>query len=450
MPSSILDLAGVGIGPFNLSVAALLDPVDGVRARFFDRAATSRWHSGLMLPGVRLQTSWLKDLVSAVAPTSPFSFTSYLVAHKRFYRFLNADFDRIPRQEFANYLAWVAGQLDTLSFGTNIEALDFDGEAFVLTCAGGREGGREGGRGESRVRARNLVLATGVRPFVPDWAERHLSDRCFHAGRIAEAGLKATGQRIAVIGGGQTGAEVMQHLLADGCGAADRTMWISRRANFLPIDETAFTNEYFTPGYVERFYALPPSRKAHMVEEQRLAGDGISTETIRDLYRRLYTLAHLEDRPDAAMLLPNRQVVGMDDVGGAYRLMMRNGLTGEIETAWADVVILATGFQGAYPDCLGPLVRRLRFDTQGRFVLNRRFALEWDGPAENRIYVQNVGRYSHGIAEPQLSVMAWRSGVIVNDLLRRPLYDTEDGPDLLRWDAPVGRPDERPMLRSAE
>lgn len=50
----------------------------------------------MMLPGAELQTSFMKDLVTATNPTSPWTFAAYLVAHKRFYEFLNADYDAIP------------------------------------------------------------------------------------------------------------------------------------------------------------------------------------------------------------------------------------------------------------------------------------------------------------------------------------------------------------------
>src|SRR5687768_9680025 len=114
------DLAGVGIGPFNLSLAALVARVSGLRARFFDRCPAFQWHPGMMLPGTRMQTSFLKDLVTPVDPTSPFGFLSYLVAQGRFYRFLNADFGRARRGEFASYLRWVAEQLDNLEFGCDV------------------------------------------------------------------------------------------------------------------------------------------------------------------------------------------------------------------------------------------------------------------------------------------------------------------------------------------
>ena len=102
--SDTLDLAGIGIGPSNLSLASLLDGVGNVRAHFYESRASFDWHPGMMLPDVELQSSYLKDLVTPVMPTSPWSFISYLVAHKRLYAFLNAHYDAVPRREFAQYL----------------------------------------------------------------------------------------------------------------------------------------------------------------------------------------------------------------------------------------------------------------------------------------------------------------------------------------------------------
>jgi hypothetical protein len=73
-----LDLAGVGIGPFNLSLAALAEPVEGLHTEFFERAPEFRWHPGLMVEGAALQVPFLADLVSLVEPAHPLSFLSYL------------------------------------------------------------------------------------------------------------------------------------------------------------------------------------------------------------------------------------------------------------------------------------------------------------------------------------------------------------------------------------
>lgn len=415
-----LDLAGIGIGPFNLSLAAQLDAVGDLDALFFDRAPAFDWHPGMMLPDVALQTSFLKDLVTAVNPTSPWSFLAYLVAQKRFYEFLNAEFEAVPRREFAQYLAWVAARLPSLRFGTAIREVHFEGRAFRL----------DSDRGTAR--ARNLALGVGLQPSLPAFAEKldprdhvHSSQTVFALDRIA-------GKRVAVIGGGQSGAEIVLNLLNRDSDAPAALSWISRRPNFQPIDATPFTNELFTPGYVESFHALPEARRRSTVGRQKLAGDGISAATLRAIYQRLYMLRHLAEKRLDTSLLPHRTVLDVDRAGG-YRLIMRNGFDGGIEVAHADIVILATGYRYTLPPCLDPLRERLTLDEDGRPEIGANFSASWDGPADHRLFVLNGGLVSHGIAEPQLSLMAWRSGVIVNALAGRPVFETAPPAPPLTW-----------------
>ena len=424
-----LDLAGIGIGPFNLSLAAQLDAVDDLDALFFDRAPAFDWHPGMMLPEVALQTSFLKDLVTAVNPTSPWSFLAYLVARKRFYEFLNAEFEAVPRREFAQYLAWVAARLPSLRFGSPIREVHFEGRAFRL----------DGDRGS--VRARNLALGVGLQPSLPDFARKLDPRDHVHSGQAAFALDRFAGRRVAVIGGGQSGAEIVLNLLNRGADAPAALAWISRRPNFQPIDATPFTNELFTPGYVESFHALPDARRRATVARQKLAGDGISATTLQAIYRRLYVLRHLGGEagigtPPAASLLPHRTVLDTDRAGGGYRLVMRNGFDGRIEIAHADVLILATGYRYALPPCLEPLRGRLVLDAEGRPEIGADFSAAWDGPAGHRLFVLNGGLVSHGIAEPQLSLMAWRSGVIVNALAGRTVFETAPPSSALRWSQP--------------
>ncbi|MEH6563491.1 MAG: SidA/IucD/PvdA family monooxygenase, partial [Marinobacter sp.] len=98
MSKDILDLAGIGIGPFNLSVAALLDRHPDLNVGFFDSKPAFDWHPGMQLPGARLQTSCLKDLVTSADPCNPWSFLNYLVQKRRIYPFLSADMATISRR----------------------------------------------------------------------------------------------------------------------------------------------------------------------------------------------------------------------------------------------------------------------------------------------------------------------------------------------------------------
>ena len=80
------DVIGVGLGPFNLGLAALLATTD-VDAVFFDDKPEFAWHPGLMLPGAEIQVPFLADLVTLADPTSPYSFLNYLHEQGRLYRF---------------------------------------------------------------------------------------------------------------------------------------------------------------------------------------------------------------------------------------------------------------------------------------------------------------------------------------------------------------------------
>ncbi|WP_282607867.1 lysine N(6)-hydroxylase/L-ornithine N(5)-oxygenase family protein [Pelagibius sp. Alg239-R121] len=415
------DLIGVGIGPSNLSLAALLVPVTNFRTRFLDRRSHFNWHPGLMLPGARLQTSFLKDLVTAVDPTSPHSFLSYLVAKKRFYDFVNAAFDNIGRSEFADYLAWVAKRLDGLHFSCPVREIDFDGTRFVVRSDQGT------------ATTANLCIATGNTANLPDWANTHLGERCFHASEILQQSRDITGKRVAVVGGGQTGAEVFLALAQGLFGTAASVNWISRRPNFDPLDETHFANEIFTPDYLQRFFDLPEGRKPCVVDEQKLKSDGISPSTLREIYHLLYQLRHLSNGKSNLSLMPGREVFALQKQADGMSLSTRNHMVGEDESLSADIVVLCTGYRTLVPEFLEPLATRIESDNQGRPQLNRNFGVLWDGPSDRRIYMQNCARHSHGIADPQLSLMAWRSAAIVNDLIGRRVYDIEQCPPVVNW-----------------
>ena len=416
-----LDLAGIGIGPFNLSLAAQLDAIDGVDVAFFEKRERFDWHPGMMLPDVTLQTSFLKDLVTATNPTSPWSFIAYLVAHRRFYDFINAEFADVPRQEFANYLAWVSKGLSSLRFGEDVEALDFDGRHFVLQT------------GNGTVEARNIALGIGLQPYQPDFVRKLTGQNHFHSSRAAFELARAAGKRVAVIGGGQSGAEILLHLLGAGEAAAASVDWISLRPNFQPLDATPFTNELFTPHYVRNFHNLAEGRRLSTVEREKLAGDGVSASTLSEIYRRLYTLRHIERGGPQARLMPHREVLDVEQSAGGFRLVMRNGFDGGIEFSQADVIVLATGYSYRLPDCLTPIQDRIAIDGTGRLRLEADFSVKWDGPADNRIFALNAGLISHGIAEPQLSLMAWRSAVIANALIGQPFFDVEPPASPLAW-----------------
>ena len=419
--NDLLDLAGLGVGPFNLSLAALLDGQPAIRARFFEKKPVFSWHPGLMLPGAHMQTSCLKDLVTAVQPTSPWSFLAFLVDKGRFYSFLATEKMVISRAEFVEYLSWVADRLDTVQFDTEIREVNFSNNHFILRT------------NQSTYKARNLCLGTGKVPFIPSCAKPLLGRHCFHAGSLMTQKIDLTGKRVAIIGGGQTGAEVFLNTLRKQWGEAAHIQWVSRRANFEPLDEGPFTNEYFTPDYVRRFLSLPQQQKEAIVSYQKLTSDGITPVYLKELYREVYDRTYLSNTPTNWQLMVDRTLHGMTCTStGVYELTVRDALAGSDDTLFADVVILCTGFKSALPQYLEPIRSRFNLDELDRFTLLPSFKVAWDGPEDRRIYAMNAGLHSHGIAEPQLSLTAWRSATIINDLMATDIFSI-DSHSLMGW-----------------
>jgi len=422
--SSAVDLIGVGIGPFNLSLAALAKDSGKVQSHFFDANDAFRWHPGMLLPTATMQTYVLQDLVTTVAPRSEFSFINYLVEQKKIYRFLATEQLIISRDEFSDYLQWACDRIDNLHFSQPVDAIDFDDatEEFVVHTPQGDH------------RARNICLGTGHAPWVPKSARAALGKQCFHAAEIELREHDFTGKRVMIVGGGQSGADIVLNALDGHWGEFAELSWLSRRPNFQPLDESIFTNEYFTPEYVDYFYTLPEEIREREIQTQKLPSDGISYHTLEAIYKQLYHKFDVLHQPRNVRLFPHRALDAIrQQADDSYRIQALHGLENVEEHFDADVVILATGYRPALPDYLAPLLDRIPYDREQHLPLRPNFNLQWEGPANNRIYAVNAGIHSHGSAEGQLTLTAWRSAKILNHLLGEAHYDLSPGPSLVQW-----------------
>lgn len=415
------DAVAVGIGPFNLSLAALAHGISSLRLLGFDRKPAFAWHKGLMLDDANIQVSFLKDLVTPVDPSSPFSFLCFLRAHRRLYHFLHAGFDRVSRREFDQYFGWVAANLPSLRFGQAVESVDYDGRSFTV-LAGGRQ-----------VRTNNVVLGTGQSPVVPTCARRHLGGTVFHASDFLPQfadGLNGDQRRVAVVGGGQSGAEVCYELLTSRVASCSMISWITKRSNFLPLDESPFTNELFTPDYSDHFSSLGPEARRRLLCEQHLASNGVSTDLLEKLYRRIYEYAFVRADGPACTLLPGRELVHLHPSPCGWELVLRDEVRGTKESVHAEIVILATGYEYRSPECLAPLADRL---GEPPFALGHDFAIAWDAPPHVRLFLQNGADGKRGIADANLSLMAWRAATILNAIMGRAVFELEESPSLVGW-----------------
>src|SRR5690606_11548313 len=135
-----------------------------------DQKPAFQWHPELMFADADMQTSYMKDLVTPVDPTSPYSFMNYLVQHGLFFSFMNTGRRVITRKEFELYCQWVSeGIKEDLSYNSEISSVEFDKNRFVVKTQKGS------------FTSDHLSVATGLTPRIPECAKAHLGTNVFHA-----------------------------------------------------------------------------------------------------------------------------------------------------------------------------------------------------------------------------------------------------------------------------
>jgi lysine N6-hydroxylase len=417
-----LDFIGIGIGPSNLSIAALGSEIEGFNCKFLERKPHFSWHPGMILADCSMQTNFLKDLVTAVSPTNPYSFLNYLVKRKKFYRFLTTEQRTVSREEFADYLSWAATGLDSLVFNQDVQRVEFDDQQrqFVVTTQ------------NEVFRAKHVCVGIGKQVKLPDCVTEQ-NDQCFHASEMMFRQPNLSGKRVAIVGGGQSGADLFLNVFQGEWGQPEQLSWISRRNNYNALDEAAFANEYFTPDYVEDFYTLGNTAKQQMLREQKMTSDGITSESLLAIYRAMYHRFDVLRDKRWVRLLPSRSVTALNAKNNSYQLETLHHLDQGRETLDADVVIFATGYAQARPAFLESLADRVLTDADGQYRIASDFTLEREGVHENALFAVNASMHHHGIADPQLSLMAWRSARILNRVLGKSQFDLSTAPAMIQW-----------------
>lgn len=366
MPKTF-DLVGVGIGPSNLSLAALTSREPDLSAVFLDHKETFEWHPGLMLPDAQMQVHFLKDLVTPVDPTNPHSFLAFLVDTKRLYRMLVTGRSKVPRREFEQYCQWAAARMDNLRFGMRAENVEWDGSAFVVHTS------------EGLLQTRNVAVGTGLAPRLPQSVWGHDPERVFHTDQLLRRERDFTGKRVAVVGGGQSGAEAVHYLLNSATQRPEQILWGTRRTNLLPLDDSPFIDELYLPDYSHHFYGLPEQERDEIVQRLRLTSDGISIPLLEGLYRRLYDLELLEGRERDCRILLDHSLIDLTQTPDGLVISWQPARGGEPVREAVDIVICATGYEHGMPDLLLGLKDRLAI-SDGLPVVRPDFSLDWDGP----------------------------------------------------------------------
>ncbi|MBX9931607.1 MAG: lysine N(6)-hydroxylase/L-ornithine N(5)-oxygenase family protein [Methylobacterium sp.] len=416
---TVQDVIGIGFGPSNLALAIALDEAGRrsgrpVRVRFLERQPEFLWHGGMLLPDSGMQISFLKDLVTLRDPTSPFSFVNYLHVHGRLTDYINRKSFYPSRIEFNDYLRWVASHfVDRCDYGEAVVAVEPERAGDTVRHLVVRS--VDGAGRERRRRTRAVVLATGGEPRIPEaFADLHGSQRVFHSSTylrsIAALPFAGSSPRIAVIGAGQTAAELFLDLKSRLPGAS--VDLIFRGQALKPADDSPFVNEIFNPDFTDFVYGQPESGRSALIEEFRGTNYSvIDGELLTRIYEILYQQKVVADVRHA--LHRRTCVETATEAGSQVHLDLVDEASGARSRAGYDAVILATGYRRDRLNTLMPALQPYLAETG----VDRDYRLRTRPGFEPAIYLQGFSEETHGLSDTLLSILVVRGQEIAQALL---------------------------------
>lgn len=419
------DCIGIGVGPFNLSLACLTEAAGNVEAVFLERKQSFTWHQGMQLPDATIQVSHFKDLVTLADPQNRYTFVNYLWEQGRLYHFLNAKFDAILRSEFEDYLCWAFDKNSLVRPEHDVSEVDFDGD-FVVTSNKGQ------------FRSKSISVAIGQTPHIPDCVSGLSNRNVLHTSDFMTNLPDTSGKSVTIVGGGQSGAEAFLNLSQrDSSKRPAKITWVTRRSNFDPIDDSPFANEIFTPHLSDEHYDLDEVSKRVGLKQYKLASDGISAATLAQVYQVLYKHRFLDKTDLEATLIAHSTLIKAVPRGTQEnKLTFRNSTNGELFDVNSDIVIFATGYKPSPLDFMSSLEKRLEL-SGGEPRIRKDFSVVWDGPEDRKIFILNSSRLQRGVPDPNLSLNAWRSQKILNSICGNQAKHNQHDNSFLNWKPPL-------------
>jgi len=408
------DFIGIGLGPFNLGLAALTAPIADLDGIFLERKPNVDWHPGMLIEGTTMQVPFMADLVTLADPTSEYSFLNYLKESGRIYPFYIRESFFQLRTEFQDYLRWAAEKLDNLRFERTVTSVTWEDGVYAVRS--------EGPGGATTDRARRLVLGTGTPPWIPPSCRElesptvcHASSYMEHRDRLRECGS------ITVVGSGQSAAEIYRDLLGDIEDGGYELNWVTRSPRFFPLEYTKLTLEMTSPEYVDYFHELPSAKRDELNAAHKNLYKGINAELINDIFDVMYQKRF--ERGSVPTRLFTNCTVEKAAGCGSVRLSVRQHEQDQSFELQTEGLVLATGYSYRVPEFMNEVRDRLRFDATGRLEARRDYSVDAAGGGE--VFVQNAELATHGFVSPDLGMAAYRNSWIIRSLTGREVYPIE-------------------------
>ncbi|KAH8164614.1 hypothetical protein CIB48_g3649 [Xylaria polymorpha] len=468
-PSNELhDLICVGFGPASLAIAvALHDSVEAGRlpgsntstspkVLFLEKQQQFAWHAGMLLPGSKMQISFIKDMATLRDPTSKFTFLNYLYQNGRLVEFTNLSTFLPARVEYEDYLRWCASSFDdVVRYGSEVISVSPQQTAtepvsiFTVTSRNVITGAIV------THQAKNVLFAIGGQPSIPKGLPPN-HPKVIHSSQYAHLVPQILNQRdapyrVAVVGAGQSAAEIFNNI--QNLYPNSQTALVMRSEFLKPSDDSPFVNSIFNPSYVDELFSRSDELRRSLLGDARSTNYGVvRLELIEHLYERMYDQQRelgSDSKKWPHRILGSSTIAGVEAQPDKIRLVVRplsrNTLGAVYEKSDADeilecdLVIAATGYQrqahltmmenvvDLLPEGPGPINADTsngskNYDTTigGRPVnVNRDYSLQF-APGKvspgSGIWLQGCCEGTHGLSDTLLSILAVRSQEIVESV----------------------------------
>ncbi|KAK7754528.1 hypothetical protein SLS62_003548 [Diatrype stigma] len=469
------DLICVGFGPASLAVAvALHDFMEagkipkpgngaGPKVLFLEKQRQFAWHAGMLLPGAKMQISFIKDMASLRDPTSKFTFLNYLHQNDRLVEFTNLSTFLPARVEYEDYLRWCASHFtDVVRYENEVVSVSpaVAGRTPVSNFSVTSKNVRTGAT--TTYRTKNVLVAIGGQPSIPKSLPSN-HPRVVHSSQYAHLVPKILTNRdapyrVAVVGAGQSAAEIFNNIQT--LYPNSRTSLVMRSEFLKPSDDSPFVNSIFNPSYVDSLFARTAESRRAILADARATNYGVvRLELIEHLYERMYDQRRElgpDERKWPHRLRPATDVVRLEDGPSSSRLRIRPlGASSDVEdeVLEVDLVIAATGYrrsahltmmegvEALLPAADQPLPPAV--DAAVATATNGSGATE-ARPTESKIgnrpvrvgrdygvkfapgkvaagsgiWLQGCCEGTHGLSDTLLSILSVRSGEIINSVFK--------------------------------
>uniref|UniRef100_A6VVS8 L-lysine 6-monooxygenase (NADPH) n=1 Tax=Marinomonas sp. (strain MWYL1) TaxID=400668 RepID=A6VVS8_MARMS len=435
------NIIGIGLGPFNLGLAALLSTHDDLASVFLERNSEFHWHPGLLLPGTTLQVPFFADLVTMADPSHKLSYLNYLSQHDRLYQFYYYENFQIPRVEYNHYCRWAANQLPNCNFGENVTEVSYNQQDDTFTIYSELTASGQ----KKQYTSPNIAIGIGTKPNIPKWLAECRHPLVKHASEFFYLQEKLTQcQNVTVIGSGQSAAEcvlaLFRSLTPEQIKNGASIRWITQSAGYHPMEYSKLGQECFTPSYMDYFQNLSREQRRKIAAGQGLLFKGISCSTIAEIYDLLYERSIGGQHPGLS-LNPNCQVNSINEttLSSKVTIKCKHTQLGKTFSLEADAVIAGVGYVHEWPTWLEHLKGSvLAVDDNNDFIVEKNFTAQRCDKGLGKIFIQNAEIFQQSVASPDLGVGACRNSVIINQLAQREVYRPHKNTSFQQYGIPEG------------